>query len=239
MEFLDPNRPKICFLDDNFFACENWREIIAEVKAAGKRFQFKQGLDERLLDDEKIHEMMTWKYEKDWIFAFDNIDDWQIIESKLKRIAELYPESKRRSKFYILCGFDRSGKYDNEFWLSDIENVFKRCFLLAKHSALPYIMQYEKVDESEYRGLYIVMASWCNQPNIFKKFDFATFAMCKGMPKAAYKKYKRDIDEYLSDGGKKGVEWRRLEEFQKRHREIAEEWFHIVPDSLREGKARR
>src|SRR5699024_11476353 len=48
-EFMDISRPKLCFLDDNFFACSNWKEVIEEVQVTGKRFQFKQGLDERLL----------------------------------------------------------------------------------------------------------------------------------------------------------------------------------------------
>lgn len=52
-EFMDTSRPKLCFLDDNFFACPNWKEIIEEVQVTGKRFQFKQGLDERLLTPEK------------------------------------------------------------------------------------------------------------------------------------------------------------------------------------------
>ena len=48
-EFMDESRPKLCFLDDNFFACPQWKELIADVKATGKRFQFKQGLDESCL----------------------------------------------------------------------------------------------------------------------------------------------------------------------------------------------
>lgn len=108
-EFMDPERPKLCFLDDNFFAYPQWEKIIEEVQATGKRFQFKQGLDERLLTDKKIHSMMGWNYEADLIFAFDNIKDRPIIEKKLARIRELYPKASRRLKFYVLCGFDNTG----------------------------------------------------------------------------------------------------------------------------------
>ena len=89
-EFYDKSRPKLCFLDDNFFANPDWQKIIAEVKEIGIPFQFKQGLDERLLTDKHIHEIVSWKYDGDLIFAFDNIADREIIEKKLKRIFELY-----------------------------------------------------------------------------------------------------------------------------------------------------
>lgn len=108
-EFMDPDRPKLCFLDDNFFACPKWESIIEEVKATGKRFQFKQGLDERLLTDKKIHQMMSWKYDGDFIFAFDNIEDKEVIEKKLTRLYDLYPENKKNLKFYVFCGFNNTG----------------------------------------------------------------------------------------------------------------------------------
>lgn len=108
-EFMDPDRPKLCFLDDNFFACPQWRELIKPVVESGKRFQFKQGLDERLLTDEKIHALMSWKYDTDYTFAFDDIKDRGIIERKLRRIRELYPKTKRNLRFFVFCGFDNTG----------------------------------------------------------------------------------------------------------------------------------
>lgn len=231
LEFLDESRPKLCFLDDNFFSCKDWKEIIQWVKATGKKFQFKQGLDERLLNDEKIHEMMTWKYDSDRIFAFDNIEDSELIESKLKRIFKLYPNFKGRMKFYVLCGFDREDKYDNEFWLKDIKDTLDRCFILAKYSALPYIMRYEKCYSSKYAGLYSTIASWANQPSLFKKFSLGMFGRCRGMNNEGYKKYKRDIEGYLKDGNKKGACWRYVEEFEQQNPEL-KYLLDIVPDSL-------
>jgi hypothetical protein len=231
-EFLDEGKPKLCFLDDNFFACEDWRKIISDVKKTNKRFCFKQGLDERLLTDEKIHEMVSWNYDKDFIFAFDDIKDAEIIEGKLRRIHELYPSFKKRIKFYVLCGYDRYGKYDLEFWESDIRSVFERCFILAKYSALPYLMRYERCYSSEFSGLYASLASWCNQPGLFKKFDFSTFCKCRGMNIQGYRKHKRCVDLYLNDGGKKGASWRCLEEFESMYPSISSQYFNTVPDSL-------
>jgi hypothetical protein len=41
-----------------------------------------------------------------------------------------------------------------------------------KYGYQPYIMRYNRYDESPYRGIYINIASWCNQPNIFKKMSY-------------------------------------------------------------------
>lgn len=234
LEFYDSDRPKLCFLDDNFFANSDWYNIIQEVKQIGKSFQFKQGLDERLLLDKHIHEIMTWKYDGDFIFAFDNIEDSELIEKKLKRVFELYPNFKKRMKFYVFCGFDRNDVWDNDFWVKDIEQVFERCFILAKYSALPYIMRFNKTYESEYAGLYSVIASWCNQASFFKKMTFRQFAIGRGMSNKLYKIYKGKPIDYLKAGNKKGSCWRYMEEFEKEYPQLAQKYFDIAGDMLLE-----
>lgn len=52
-EFYDPTRKKICLLDDNFLSHPKWKEMLTDLQNTGRRFQFKQGLDERILTDEK------------------------------------------------------------------------------------------------------------------------------------------------------------------------------------------
>lgn len=233
-EFMDESRPKLCFLDDNFFACPQWREIIAEVKQTGKRFQFKQGLDERLLTEEKVHELMAWNYDGDYIFAFDNWDDREVIESKLQMIYRLYPDCKKRLKFYVFCGFDRRGVYDDVFWLKDIILTFKRCFVLAKYSALPYIMRYEKAYTSPHHGIYSALASWCNQPSFFKKMTFRQFCVGRGMSNRLYKIYKGNPEKYLADGHNKNATWRDMESFERQFPTVGSCLFDISGDSLLE-----
>lgn len=234
MEFYDESRPKLCFLDDNFFANPKWCNIIQEVKLIGKPFQFKQGLDERLLTDKHIHELVSWKYDGDFIFAFDNIEDRHLIEKKLNKIFELYPNFKKRMKFYVFCGFDRNDKWDNDFWVQDICNVFERCFILAKYSALPYIMRFEKAYTSKYAGLYSAIASWCNQISFFKKLTFRRYCKVATMDRALYKTYKNDIDKYITDGNKKCSTWRYMEDFEKEYPQIASKYFDIAGDMLLE-----
>ena len=79
-EFLDEDKPYICLLDDNLFGYPKWKDIIEELIATKKSFQFKQGLDLRLMTDEKARIMSNVKYKGDYIFAFDDIMDRDLIE---------------------------------------------------------------------------------------------------------------------------------------------------------------
>lgn len=232
-EFMDESRPKLCFLDDNFLSYPKWRELIEPVIQSGKRFQFKQGLDERLLTKDKIIEISQWKYDGEVIFAFDNIEDKDIIISKLKLIRETVPDWKRELKFYVFCGCDRNGIYDEAFWHNDIQNLFERIDILSQFGAKPYIMRFEKAYESEFSSFYAAVAAWCNQPSIFNTFTFRLFCQCRGMRKNGYKLYKRDVEGYLRDIGKKGSEWRAMEEIENQFPAIAARYFDF------DGKSNR
>lgn len=171
-EFYDPSRKKICLLDDNFFGCPNWERLLKELKNTGKAFKFKQGMDERILTKEKCELLFSCKYDSDYYFAFDDIRDYQLIEQKLGLIRSV---TDKQCVFYILCGFDRSGKYDNDFWKADIESVFVRIQLLMKYKCIPYIMRFNRYIDSPYKGMYINLARWCNQPSFFKKKSFVEY----------------------------------------------------------------
>ena len=232
-EFMDESRPKLCFLDDNFFGCPKWRELIQPVIESKKRFQFKQGLDERLLNTEKILEISKWKYDGEVIFAFDNIEDKDLIVSKLELIRQTVPDWNRELKFYVFCGCDRHDKYDDEFWRNDIINLFDRIDILSRYGAKPYIMRFEKAYESEFSSFYAAVAAWCNQPSIFNTFTFRLFCQCRGMRRNGYKLYKRDIQEYLQNIGIKGSEWRAMEQVETLFPDIAEKYFDF------DGKSNR
>ena len=177
-EFLDITRKKICLQDDNFLACPNWKEILLELQSTGKAFQFKQGLDVKLLTDEKCKILFTSKYDGDFIFAFDNVDDSEIIESQIKLLRK---HTNKIPKFYVFCGFDRAGIYDDEFWMNDISSVFQRISILGRHRCIPYITRFEKYCNSPQRKIYVDLARWCNQPAFFKKLSFWEF--CEKHPK--------------------------------------------------------
>ena len=164
-EFKDDSRKKICILDDNILGYPEWRNILYQLINTGKSFKFKQGMDERLLTDEKCEILFNAKYDGDYIFAFDNISDYDLIHKKLQMIRN--HTYKMNIKFYVLVGYESTD-------VIDIENAFKRIELLIRYHCLPYIMRFQNKNnspwkDSDMRGMYITLARWCNQPSYFKK----------------------------------------------------------------------
>lgn len=192
-EFLDQTRKKICLLDDNFLGSPHWKEMLLELQKTRKPFQFKQGLDERILTDERCELLFKSKYDGDYIFAFDNIADSEIIEKKLQLLRKY---TTKVPKFYVFCGFDRNDKWDSEFWAQDIFDMFKRIEILMKYKCLPYIMRFNRYEESPYRGMYISIARWCNQPSFFKKKSLREFAIANGENSSCYKYVKEFENSY-------------------------------------------
>lgn len=182
-EFMDVSRKKICLLDDNFLGCPNWKEMLLELKATGKPFRFHQGMDERILTDEKCELLFSSKYDGEITFAFDNIADYELIERKLQMIRR---HTDKVVRFYVLVGFDRNEKYDLDFWQQDLWDMFKRIELLMKYQAIPYIMRFNRYVESPYKGLYITAAGWCNQPSLFKKKTITEFAQQRSKADVRY-----------------------------------------------------
>ena len=176
-EFLDVRRPKVCLLDDNFFACPQWKALLNELRAVKKPFQFKQGLDERLLTDEKCALLFSSRYDGDYIFAFDNLADSEIIIAKLKLIRKY---TSRVPKFYCFTGFDRNDKWDAAFWKRDIGELFARIEILMQYRCLPYVMRFARYQESPYRSMYISITRWCNQPAMLKKTTLREFGRMNG-----------------------------------------------------------
>lgn len=171
-EFVDHSRKKICLLDDNVLGSPKWRELLNTLIATGKPFKFKQGMDERLLTDEKCELLFNTKYDGEYIFAFDNISDYDLIEQKLQMIRR--HTDKTNIKFYVLVGYESVDA-------TDIINAFKRIELLMSYHCLPYIMRYQSKSEAPWKnsdlsGMYITLARWCNQPSIFKKMSIREFA---------------------------------------------------------------
>ena len=191
-EFLDPNRKKICLLDDNFLGSPQWENMILELQATNKPFQFKQGLDERILTDRKCELLFNSKYDGDYIFAFDNVEDYDIVKRKLDLIRKY---TDKRLKFYTFCGFDRNDKWDYNFWVQDLWDLWKRIELLMQYHALPYVMRFNRYIESPFVKHYIALARWCNQPGIFKTMSFRELSLAR----STETKYLKDMEDRLPD----------------------------------------
>ena len=163
--------------------------MLAELQATKRPFQFKQGLDERLLTDEKCAALFSSRYDGDYIFAFDNVADAALIEGKIL-LARKYTNAVL--KFYCFTGFDRQDRWDTDFWRQDIFDLFTRVEILMRNRCMPYVMRFARYVESPYRGVYITVARWCNQPSFYKKKTLREFAAMKGNAAAA--RYLREFE---------------------------------------------
>lgn len=177
-EFLEKNvtRNKICLLDDNILAYDNWKEIFKELNKTGLPFEFKQGLDIRYLTEEKIKVIINSNiYYNSMYFAFDNIEEKDIIIKQLKLWRSMY---QKTTNMYVLCAFDKDNKYDKAFWEKDIESTLERIKICIEFGVFPYIMRFRKYNSAPapYRGMYINLASWCNQRNLFSRMSLNKWA---------------------------------------------------------------
>jgi hypothetical protein len=217
-EFLDESRKYICLLDDNILGYGGWKDIIAELRSTDKYFQYKQGIDERILTDEKCKILSESKYKGDYIFAFDNIADKEIIEQKLQLWRKY---CNKTTKFYVFCGFDRNDKWDYNFWVQDLKDTFERIKILMKYGCLPYIMRFNRYGESPYKGTYINLARWCNQPNFYKKVSYRKFC---------------EMNQEQSKSDKLCSAMRYMQELEEKHPEIAGEYFDLRMEDLNQYK---
>lgn len=166
-EFLDSSRPKIYLWDDNIMASPHFNQIIDELEATGKAYQFRQGMDMRLMTDAKAERLSKAHYYGDFIFAFDHIEDAELIQKKL---AIWRKHCKKSTKLYVLVAYDSQDEVD-------IENTFERIRILMTFGCLPYIMRYQDYSKSKYKDLYTQLARWCNQPGFFKKMSFRQYCI--------------------------------------------------------------
>lgn len=169
-------RPNIYLWDDNFLASPRWEEMLLELQATNRPFQFRQGLDERLLAQspkgKRMAELLSSsKYHGDFIFAFDNWFDRKLIVKALK-IWKFY--CKKETKFYLFCGFHQSAN-DHKLFQKDIAEIFMRIKVLMTYGCLGYIMRHEDYKKAPIPNIYVQIARWCNQPAFYKKMSFWEF----------------------------------------------------------------
>ena len=142
--------------------------------------------------------MSSWKYIGRYIFAFDNIADYDLIESKLKLMKSL---TDKPATFYVLCGYDYDNKYDEEFWQHDIIDLFRRIELLGYYGHYPYIMRHENYKKSPYYGTYMNIATWCNMPHLYAKMSSSDYCIEKDKLHKGKSSYLRYYEKTLEIPG--------------------------------------
>lgn len=187
-EFIG-NKKKICLLDDNFFGLPTWETELKKIIEYKLPFQFKQGLDARIMTNKHCELLFNSKYDGSFIFAFDNVADYEIIENKLKMFTKF--KDPRKMKFYLFCGFDRQGKWDGEFWQNNLKDLIKRVKLLKQYNAHGYCMRFERSYTSEYKTYYSYLANYINNPNIY------IHPLWEYAEKTNYQRYKKQVLDEL------------------------------------------
>jgi len=211
-EFFDPTRKYIYLWDDNFMASPDFDSILDELIATKRSFQFRQGLDMRLMTAEKAQKLSQVKYYGDFIFAFDHIQDKDLIEKKLAIWRE---HCSKGTKLYVLTGYDSQDE-------NDIKNTFERIRILFKYGCVPYLMRYEDYKKSPFRSMYIEMTRWANQQQHVKKQSFRQYAIAN---EEWHKSHTKNPIGYCSC-------YRTMIEFEKQFPEIARDYFDMRMEDL-------
>lgn len=161
-EFDSPRNKKIMLLDNNILAYNDYKSVFSEIRSTKKRTGFKQGMDFRLMTDDRCDELLSIKYDGDYTFAYDSIKDREVIERNISKYIGKFPEW--RCKFFVLVGFN-----------STIADDIFRVMYLKQNKILAYVMRHENAYHSEYCDFHTDLSAWCNQVFCFKKLDFITF----------------------------------------------------------------
>ena len=172
-------RPYIYLWDDNFLASDPsiWKPLLQKLIDTKRPFQFRQGLDERMLAEsphgEEMAQMLSQaRYHGDFIFAFDNWRDRNTIEKALKIWKRYNP--KKGTKFYLFCGY-RLTEHSHQRFYNDIWELFQRIKVLMSYGCVGYVMRHEDYHKYELSNLYVQIARWCNQQQFYKKMSFWQF----------------------------------------------------------------
>jgi len=123
----------IVLLDPNISACKEWRNVFQQLIDSKANVDFSQGLDIRLMTDEKIN-MLSQIKTKSVHFAWDRYEDKEVVLPKLKRLAELTQWDRRRIVVYCIVGVK-----ERMILPEDLERIYS-----LRQFAYPYITIYDK-----------------------------------------------------------------------------------------------
>lgn len=159
-EFWGGGQKNIMLLDPNITACKNCVELFEQLAETGAKVDFSQGLDIRLLNDEKIEALLKIKHKGSLHFAWDRYEDGPEVVPRLKRFKELTGWPRSRIMVYVLMG-----KESREFTDQDRE----RLQILREIGCDPYVMLYDK--SSLKRGCDLKRVQrWVNWKPFWGKF---------------------------------------------------------------------
>lgn len=204
-EFLDKKRSRIYLWDDNFMGAKSklFHSVMDQLAETGKRYQFRQGLDIRLMTHEKAKRFAQSKNYSDFIFAYDHIDE-PTTKATIRGLQTWREHTDKPTRAYVLVGYESQD-------LEDVLSMWQRIATLMQFNVVPYIMRHERYKLSPYEQMYTVVARWCNQPSLFKKMSFRQFC---------------ETDQKTKKST--GAPMRILQRMEKEHPAIAKSFFNLT-----------
>lgn len=145
----------IVLLDPNTIACPDWRDILQQLIDSGAWVDFSQGVDIRLMTEEKAEMIKRIKI-KNVHFACDRYEDKDKIVPKFKMFSELTGWDRRKMTVYVLTNFDTT-----------IEQDLERIYTLRELGYWPYVMIYDK-EHTKSTDTVRKLQRWVNMRAIFE-----------------------------------------------------------------------
>ena len=145
----------IVLLDPNAIACPDWKDILKQLIDSGAWVDFSQGVDIRLMTEEKAEMIKRIKI-KNIHFAWDRYEDKDKIVPKFKMFSELTGWDRRKMTVYVLTNFD-----------TNIEQDLERIYTLRELGYWPYVMIYDK-EHTKSTDTVRKLQRWVNMRAIFE-----------------------------------------------------------------------
>ena len=150
-EFWD-GQPRIVLLDANLLACAEWAQLVEQLARTGAEIDLKQGIDARLLTEEKAQALAALKM-PEVHFAWDRFADGDVILPRLELWQKYNKARVNHAVVYTLVNYDSTFAED-----------LARIYTLRDLGYWAFVMIYDKEHAApEYRRL----ARWCNNRFIF------------------------------------------------------------------------
>lgn len=118
--------------DPNTLACKDWKDILTQLKESRARISFNQGLDIRMMTDEKaglLNEIKTHKIH----FAWDRFEDKDIVQPRFLEFRKISKIRNKDLQVYVLTNFNTT--HDQDLY---------RVEWLKENGFAPYVMVYDK-----------------------------------------------------------------------------------------------
>ena len=173
---------KVILLDNNFLASPKWKEKLQYFIDNNLKVSFNQGLDIRLVDDEKAEMLSRVNYydrnfsRRVIYFAFDNLAMKDIFIEKVNLVSKYI--KPYRIMVYFIVGFN-----------SSFEDDMERFRIMRELGVDPFAMPYKDVKKNK---KMLDFCRWVNK-RIYKSCNFEDY-------KVGFKKDSQNKSKEIKDG---------------------------------------